>query len=201
MVGMNPGRESALRVTAVILAAGCLAAGRGCGSGDGGAAVAPQLSWATPSAIVYGTALGAAQLNATASVPGTFQYSPAAGTVLAAGSHTLTATFTPTDARAYTTASITVTQQVDKATPSIAWPPPSSVPVGTLLSPAQLNAAVKGVDGKELPGAAAYTPAAGTVLSTPGPVSLSLSFAPADAANYTTVTAGATVWVLAPLTA
>jgi hypothetical protein len=50
---------------------------------------APTVTWADPAAIVSGTALGAAQLDATADVPGTFAYSPAAGTVLGAGSHTL----------------------------------------------------------------------------------------------------------------
>ena len=56
------------------------------------------LDWAVLQAIVYGTPLGNAQLNATASVPGTFTYSPAVGTVLNAGtSQTLTATFTPAD--------------------------------------------------------------------------------------------------------
>ena len=42
----------------------------------------PTITWATPADIVYGTALSATQLNATASVPGTFVYTPAAGTVL-----------------------------------------------------------------------------------------------------------------------
>ena len=45
----------------------------------------PTITWATPADITYGTALGATQLNATASVPGTFVYTPAAGTVLNAG--------------------------------------------------------------------------------------------------------------------
>ena len=35
--------------------------------------------------ITYGTALSATQLNATRDVPGTFVYTPAAGTVLNAG--------------------------------------------------------------------------------------------------------------------
>jgi len=38
---------------------------------------------------VYGTALGATQLNATASVPGTFVYAPPAGTVLNAGNRAI----------------------------------------------------------------------------------------------------------------
>ena len=37
------------------------------------------------------------QLNASASVPGALIYTPAAGTVLAAGTTTLSVTFTPTD--------------------------------------------------------------------------------------------------------
>ena len=59
--------------------------------------VAPVLTWPAPAAITQGTALGATQLNATANVPGTFVYSPAAGTVLPVGTHTLRVTFTPTD--------------------------------------------------------------------------------------------------------
>ena len=42
----------------------------------------PTISWTNPANIVYGTALSATQLDATASVPGTFTYTPAAGTVL-----------------------------------------------------------------------------------------------------------------------
>ena len=65
------------------------------------------LSWNPPAAIVYGTPLGAPQLNASSNVPGTFAYSPAAGTVLAAGTgHSLTATFIPADAANYTGASV-----------------------------------------------------------------------------------------------
>ena len=63
----------------------------------------PTITWPTPADITYGTALGATQLNATASVPGTFVYTPAAGTVLNAGrGQTLSVTFTPTDAANYT---------------------------------------------------------------------------------------------------
>ncbi len=45
----------------------------------------PTITWAAPASIVYGTALSATQLDATANVPGTFAYSPAAGTVPGAG--------------------------------------------------------------------------------------------------------------------
>jgi len=77
--------------------------------------LAPTITWTTPAAITYGTPLSTTQLNATASVPGTFVYSPAAGTVLGAGSQTLSVTFTPTDGVDYTTATATVTLTVNKA--------------------------------------------------------------------------------------
>ncbi len=185
------------------LAVGFLAACCGCGGGGksgGGTSVTPAITWAAPAAISYGTALGSTQLNATASVPGTFAYSPAAGAVLPAGSHTLTATFTPADATKYGSASASVALQVNRATPAIAWPQPARVPLATALSATQLNAMVTGVDGSGLAGTAVYTPGAGTVLAAPGAISLSMTFTPSDTANYATATASVTLWVLAPLT-
>jgi len=79
----------------------------------------PVLDWAAPAPIEYGTALSKTQLNASASVPGTFVYAPAAGTLLAGGLHTLSVEFTPTDASAYKTASAKVTLTVDKAKPAV----------------------------------------------------------------------------------
>src|ERR1019366_8713510 len=62
--------------------------------------------------ITYGTTLSGKQLNATASVPGTFVDSPAAGTTPAAAMDTLSVTFTPTDTADYNTATATVTLAV-----------------------------------------------------------------------------------------
>lgn len=73
----------------------------------------PAITWPDPAAITYGAALSGAQLNATASVPGTFVYTPAAGTVLNAGpAQTLRVTFTPTDTANYTPATATQTLTV-----------------------------------------------------------------------------------------
>src|SRR5439155_14616783 len=59
----------------------------------------PVITWTTPADIVYGTALSTTLLNASASGPGTFVYTPAAGTAFDAGAaQTLSVTFTPTDA-------------------------------------------------------------------------------------------------------
>ncbi len=62
----------------------------------------PVVSWATPSPIVYGTALSSTQLAAAANVPGIFTYSPGPGAELNAGAgQTLTVTFTPSDITDY----------------------------------------------------------------------------------------------------
>jgi len=63
----------------------------------------PTLTWADPGNIIVGTPLGPAQLDATASfdgipLPGVFNYTRPAGTMLAAGSgQILTVIFTPAD--------------------------------------------------------------------------------------------------------
>jgi hypothetical protein len=80
----------------------------------------PTITWATPAAITYGTALSATQLNASSgAVTGTLVYTPAAGTVLAAGSQTLSVTFTPTDTIDYNTVTATVSLTVNKVTPTL----------------------------------------------------------------------------------
>ncbi|MGD0812813.1 MAG: protease pro-enzyme activation domain-containing protein [Verrucomicrobiota bacterium] len=65
---------------------------------------APLLSWATPSAVNYGTAIGSNQLNATANVPGGFAYDPSAGAVLSPGTNLLSVLFTPADTVDYSNA-------------------------------------------------------------------------------------------------
>jgi hypothetical protein len=64
----------------------------------------PALSWGDPGGIVYGTALGGSQLNASTGVPGSYLYTPAAGTLLGAGTHTLHVDFTPSDPLSYNSA-------------------------------------------------------------------------------------------------
>jgi sugar lactone lactonase YvrE len=88
--------------------------------------VTPTITWTTPAAITYGTALSSAQLDATASVAGGFSYNPPLGTVLSVGQHTLSATFTPTDATDYTSATATVSITVTRATPAVKVTPSSA---------------------------------------------------------------------------
>lgn len=80
----------------------------------------PAVVWSNPADIVYGTPLGAAQLNATANVPGSFVYTPAAGTVLDAGNgQTLLAQFTPADTTNYNVVMKEVSINVAKALATI----------------------------------------------------------------------------------
>jgi glucuronoarabinoxylan endo-1,4-beta-xylanase len=183
----------------VLLAAALAIAGCGSGSGSSGTTTTtkttPTITWATPASIVAGTALSATQLDATASVPGTFVYNPGLGTVeSAAGTVTLSATFTPTDTTDYNTAtasvSLTVTA-VAKTMPTITWATPAPIVAGTALSSTQLDATAN-VDGTF-----SYSPAAGTVESTPGSVTLSVTFTPTDTTTYSTATGSVSLTVTA----
>ncbi len=138
----------------------------------------PTINWPVPAPIMYGASLGSAQLDATASVPGTFAYAPTAGTLLSAGSNTLLATFTPANAALYKPATASVSLSVTKAIPAISWATPPTVIYGTPLWSGQLNATAS------VPGSFTYTPAGGSVLSA-GPQTLSATFTPADQVDYT----------------
>jgi len=65
----------------------------------------PAITWSNPENITHGTALSNLQLNATATVPGNFEYSPSLGTILGVGANQkLSVTFTPTDLENYSVA-------------------------------------------------------------------------------------------------
>ena len=151
-------------------------------------AAAPTITWASPADIVYGTALSATQLDATANVQGTFTYTPAAGTVLGAGpDQTLSVSFAPNDSADYTNASATVTINVKQATPAITWANPADIVYGTALSGTQLDATAN------VQGTFTYTPVAGTVLGAGPDQTLSVSFAPNDSTDYTNASAAVTI--------
>jgi hypothetical protein len=142
----------------------------------------PSVRWPRPSVVPPGVALGAAQLNASTSVPGTFEYSPAAGEVLPEGKHTLSVTFIPEDQANYVTAQATVSVTVAKTVPEIDWAPPEPISFGAPLGNAELRASVS------IPGTCAYSPAAGEVLPA-GLHTLTVTFTPTDAVTYTPATA------------
>ncbi len=145
------------------------------------------LTWNNPAPIVYGTALSGTQLHATASVAGTFSYTPVSGTVLNIGTTTLSVTFTPTSAN-YIVATKTVQIFVSKVTPIITWNTPTNIIFGTALSATQMNAT------SNTPGTFSYTPSLGTVL----PVGISVltaNFTPTSA-NYNSASAAVQITVV-----
>lgn len=165
-------------LTAILLCNGC---GSGGGTGSSNLAT-PTITWPNPSPITYGTALSSTQLDASANYPGTFSYTPSAGTVLGAGSQSLSVTFTPSDSTKVQSGTATTSITVNQATPLISWSTPAAVPVGTALGSAQLDATAT------IAGTFTYSPAAGTVMSTAGTQTLSVTFTPKDGADYTSAT-------------
>ena len=148
----------------------------------------PVITWPSPADITYGTALGATQLDATASVPGTFTYSPTTGTILKVGAgQALSVSFTPTDTTDYNSATATTTINVTTATPVISWPTPADITYGTPLGASQLDATAN------VPGTFTYTPAAGTVLTAGAGQTLSVAFTPSDSTDFNPAAATAAI--------
>jgi hypothetical protein len=95
-------------------------------------AATPTITWANPADIVYGMALSSVQLDAAGSVPGTFTYTPSAGTILHAGAgQTLSVNFTPTDRTDYAPVTATATISVTRATPALTVSAPRGTYDGT----------------------------------------------------------------------
>jgi MBG domain (YGX type)/Calx-beta domain/PKD domain len=156
----------------------------------------PSLAWSNLADIVYLTPLGTNQLNANANVPGSFAYNLGAGTVLAAGTYTLSVTFTPIDTNNYTSASRNNPITVHKATPVITWVNPAPIVYPTPLGAAQLNASATNSAGNTVAGSFGYNPNNGTVLLPGNGQSLSVTFTPSDTANYNSASANVTIDVL-----
>ena len=144
----------------------------------------PPITWANPASIVYGTPLSSAQLNAVASVPGTFTYSPPAGTLLDPFyDYPMSVTFTPTDSADYAPVSAAAAITVYAAKPTITWLRPHAIQYGTPLSDIQLNAtATWTVNGQtvNVPGTFTYSSPVGTVLPLDTNLSLTVVFRPFD---------------------
>jgi uncharacterized repeat protein (TIGR02543 family) len=147
----------------------------------------PTITWATPLAIEEGTPLSGIQLNALASVPGTYTYSPAAPTVLTPGKYALNVTFIPTDVKYETIQALVEIEVLAKA--KITWANPASIQEGTALSSTQLNATAS------VPGSFSYSPASGAVPA-PGKNTLKVTFTPTDS-RLSPVTTEVTLDVMA----
>jgi Flp pilus assembly CpaE family ATPase len=150
-----------------------------------------KVTWPTPEPITYGTALGSAQYNPTASVAGKFAFTPAFGYVLPAGTHSLWCTFTPDDAAEQAPVQLTVSIVVRKAAPAIRWDSPIPIQRGTKLGSAQLSATAS------IPGTFTYSPSEGEELAE-GLHSIRATFTPQDLANYIQETSEVSLRVLKP---
>ena len=130
----------------------------------------PVITWANPAAIGNGTPLGAAQLNATANVPGTFVYDPPAGTVLSVGAgQTLTVTFIPDDLGAYAPALATATITVNAG-------PVNGPPYKLTITPPT---------GGKVEGAGINCGAGGTACAVNMPAAMTLGIGATPSAGYT----------------
>ncbi len=165
----------------------------------------PALNWSYPTNITYGRALSSTQLDAHATdsvtglaVAGTYVYTPAAGTILAAGIQTLSVTFTPTDTTDYSPITTITTLSVLPAIPVLTWNAPAPITYGAPLSGTQLDATAANPNtGSAVSGIFAYTPGAGTVVVR-GSTILNVTFTPTDTTDSTTTAQAHVTLVVTP---
>lgn len=142
----------------------------------------PVIIWPDPSDIMFGTALGAGQLNASSPISGGVVYAPAVGDVLSAGGfQALSAMFTPDDLINYQPVSALATINVLRADTDITWNDPAEIAFGTPLSATQLNAV------SSIAGTLVYTPPLGTILIPGDDQTLTVTLTPTDTDNNNTV--------------
>lgn len=150
----------------------------------------PTITWSNPDAITYGTPLSSTQLNASSSAAGTFSYIPAAGAVLPAGTNSLQVVFSATDTNIYLSpVTNNVSLVVNKATPVISMAPTASpINNGQALVASTLTGGAASVAGSFAFTAPGTVPGVGTSTQ-------SVTFTPADAANYNSATTSVSVLV------
>lgn len=152
----------------------------------------PHIAWPEPEAIVYGTLLSAAQLCASASVPGRFEYSPPLGTLLNAHpAQALSLTFYPSNPVEHNTVTKQMLLQVKKATPRLHWEPPPFVYIGQAMRAKHLCATCS------QPGTIIYCPELGEILPL-GKHTMTAIFKPSPevSKNYTFASCFSTLLVI-----
>ncbi len=139
---------------------------------QGPAKFAPILTWPRPDAIIVGTPLTSAQLNAQSDVPGSFTYTPAAGDVLAAGLRTLSADFVPANTATHDNGRVMTTLLVkSNSTPVVQLAPPLKIGANAPLSVAMFRPVT------DVRGNFVLSPPAGTFLGL-GSQAVTLTFTP-----------------------
>ena len=158
----------------------------------------PVITWPAASGITYGQTLasstltGGSALNGATAVAGSFAFTTPT-TVATAGTDSESVTFTPTDTTDYNPVTGSVNVVVSKATPTIIWPAASGITYGQTLASSTLTG------GSALNGATAVTGTFAfttpTTSPTAGTDSESVTFTPADTADYNSVTGSVNVVV------
>jgi sugar lactone lactonase YvrE len=151
------------------------------------ATVAATSGTATPTGTVQFSVDGSSVGSVVTLSSGTATYTTS---TLAAGTHSITAVYSPGTGSSFTTSSATVlSQTVTRATPSVtAWPTANSITYGQTLASSMLSGG-------------ASTPAGSFAFTTPttkpgaGAASQSVTFTPTDATDYSTLTGTASVTV------
>jgi hypothetical protein len=120
---------------------------------------------------------------------GSFSYNTTAGTLLKAGTHEITVTYTPTDTTNFSTAVVSVPLKVGRHQPVVDWPAIKAIYYSTLLSETQLCAKVlpNNRDLKEtIVGELTYSWNIGHRFAKVGRHPVSCTFVPEDGFNYGT---------------
>ncbi len=157
---------------------------------------APLKITANSTTKVYGTANPSFTGMVKGAVNGdtfTESFSTTATTTSAVGTYPITPSVTGTHLADYTVTKVNGSLTVKQATPIIQWPQPASIVYGTPLSGKQLDATAS-YNGSTVAGTFTYSPAAGALVNA-GTDTLSATFTPADATDYTTAMASVTVTV------
>jgi hypothetical protein len=155
----------------------------------------PVITWTTPEAISYGTALGATQLNASSTVTGTFTYDPSAGTFLNAGTaQPLLVSFVPDNPTASNSVSSSTTIDVAQAVLTITAED-KSMNQGEAIP--ELTLTYAGFVNSEEPGVLETAPTLSTMAtaeSQPGDYDISITGGSDN--NYTFTLQGGTLTIL-----
>lgn len=123
----------------------------------------PVIIWPAPESLGFGIPLSGVELDASSAVPGTFTYSPPAGTVLNAGPHELTATLTPSNSANYNDAIATTTQMIIQPTITLTAQAPAVLRGSTDLFVARVTGAVNSNVNWEVNGIIGGNATAGTI--------------------------------------
>jgi len=109
---------------------------------------------------------------------------------LSTSTHSITVSYGG-DGNFNSSTSSTLTQTVNKATPTITWSNPANIAYGTALNSTQLNATAS------VAGTLTYSPASGSVRHAGNGQSLTVSFVPTDTTDYNNASKSVTINVTA----